>query len=156
LRHGPQRVGDPGRGAHDEVGDGMGRGSTRNSHPPPLREGGRNPTVAVFNSSQDTVELLRTALEAEGFQTVVGHIPDVKKGELDLVGFINHHAPAVVVYDISPPTMRTGGSCGSCAAPSRCSGASSCSPRPTSRRSSSWSATPRRSRSSASRTTSAG
>jgi len=57
----------------------------------------------VFNSSEDTVELLRTALEAEGFQTVVGHIPDVKKGEMDLIEFVNHHAPAVIVYDISPP-----------------------------------------------------
>jgi len=81
----------------------MGRGSTGNSDPPPVLEGGRKPTVAVFNSSQDTVELLRTALEAEGFQTVVGHIPDVKKGELDLVDFIKHHMPAVIVYDISPP-----------------------------------------------------
>jgi DNA-binding NarL/FixJ family response regulator len=64
---------------------------------------GASPLIAVFNSSEDTVELLRTALEAEGFQTVVGHIPDVKKGELDLIDFINHHTPAVVVYDISPP-----------------------------------------------------
>lgn len=47
--------------------------------------------------------MLRTVLEAEGFQTVVGHIPDVKKGELDLIEFVNHHAPAVIVYDISPP-----------------------------------------------------
>ena len=61
------------------------------------------PVIAVFNSSNDTVELLRTALEQEGFQTVVGHIPDLKKGELDLVGFIEHHAPRVIVYDISPP-----------------------------------------------------
>src|SRR6267142_2057409 len=71
----------------------MGRGST----------GHGKPTIAVFNSSEDTVDLLRTALEAEGFQTVVGHIPDVKKGEIDLVDFINHHTPAVIVYDISPP-----------------------------------------------------
>ena len=34
---------------------------------------------------------------------MVGHIPDVKKGEIDLIDFINHHTPAVVVYDISPP-----------------------------------------------------
>lgn len=61
------------------------------------------PVIAVFNSSNDTVELLRTALEHEGFQTVVGHIPDLKKGELDLVGFIEHHAPRVIVYDVSPP-----------------------------------------------------
>jgi len=65
--------------------------------------GGSKPTIAVFNSSSDTVDLLRTALEAEGFQTVVGNIPDVKKGELDLVDFINQHTPAVIVYDISPP-----------------------------------------------------
>jgi len=70
----------------------MGRGST-----------GSKPTIAVFNSSDDTVELLRTALEAEGFQTVAGNIPDVKKGDLDLIDFVNHHTPAVILYDISPP-----------------------------------------------------
>ena len=69
----------------------------------PPAVGGSKPTIAVFNSSADTVELLRTALEAEGFQTVAGHIPDIKKGELDLIEFVNHHAPAVIVYDISPP-----------------------------------------------------
>src|SRR2546423_11939849 len=81
----------------------MGRGSAGPGDLPGATEHGRKPTIAVFNSSQDTVELLRTALEAEGFQTVVGHIPDVKKGELDLVDFIKHHMPAVIVYDISPP-----------------------------------------------------
>jgi DNA-binding response OmpR family regulator len=63
----------------------------------------RRPVIAVFNSSSDTVELLRIVLEQEGFQTVVGHIPELKKGELDLVAFIEHHAPTVIVYDISPP-----------------------------------------------------
>ncbi|MGH7314878.1 MAG: hypothetical protein ACREJS_01330 [Candidatus Rokuibacteriota bacterium] len=61
------------------------------------------PIVAVFNSSTDTVEMLRTVLEAEGLHTVTGHITDLKKGQLDLVGFIEHHRPAVIVYDISPP-----------------------------------------------------
>jgi DNA-binding NarL/FixJ family response regulator len=61
------------------------------------------PVIAVFNASDDTVDLRRTFLEEQGFQTVVGHIPDLKKGELDLVGFIEHHAPDVIVYDISPP-----------------------------------------------------
>ena len=81
----------------------MGRGSAGQGDLPPAAGGGRKPTIAVFNSSDDTVELLRTALEAEGFQTVVGHIPDVKKGEIDLIDFINHHTPEVIVYDISPP-----------------------------------------------------
>jgi DNA-binding response OmpR family regulator len=59
--------------------------------------------IAVFNSSSDTVDLLRTALEAHGFHTVPGHIADLKKGELDFVAFLEDHRPAVIVYDISPP-----------------------------------------------------
>ena len=53
--------------------------------------------------NDEQMELLRTALEGQGFHTVVGHIPEVKSGELDLVAFIEHHGPAVIVYDISPP-----------------------------------------------------
>lgn len=61
------------------------------------------PIIAVFNSSADTVEMLRTALEAQGLHTVSGHIADLKKGELDFIAFVEHHRPAVIVYDISPP-----------------------------------------------------
>ena len=82
----------------------MDAGSPSEGSPESLPDTGpRRPIIAVFNSSNDTVDLLRTVLEAEGFHTVVGHIPDVKSGELDLVGFIEHHEPAVIVYDISPP-----------------------------------------------------
>src|SRR6266536_301704 len=65
------------------------------------------PIIAVCNASNDTVELLRTSLEGQGFHTVVGHIPDVNIGELDLVAFIEQHAPAVIVYDTSPPYDET-------------------------------------------------
>lgn len=61
------------------------------------------PIIAVFNSSDDTVEMLRTALESEGLHTVPGHIGELKKGEIDFVAFIEHHRPAVIVYDISLP-----------------------------------------------------
>jgi len=61
------------------------------------------PIVAVFNSSSDTVDMLRTMLEAQGFHTVPGHIPDLKKGELDFISFIEAHRPAVIVYDVSLP-----------------------------------------------------
>lgn len=61
------------------------------------------PIIAVFNSSDDTVEMLRTALESDGLHTVSGHIGELKKGELDFVAFIEHHRPAVIVYDISLP-----------------------------------------------------
>lgn len=61
------------------------------------------PIIAVFNSSDDTVEMLRTALESDGLHTGSGHIGELKKGELDFVAFIEHHRPAVIVYDISLP-----------------------------------------------------
>ncbi|HXJ78576.1 MAG TPA: hypothetical protein VMS64_07840 [Candidatus Methylomirabilis sp.] len=82
----------------------MGAGSAGDVRPvPSAAGGGPRPIIAIFNASNDTVELLRTVLEGEGFHTVVGHIPEVKSGELDLVAFIEHHAPAVIVYDVSPP-----------------------------------------------------
>lgn len=71
--------------------------------PSPATARAIKPIIAVFNSSSDTVEMLRTVLEQEGFHTVPGHITDLKKGELDFVDFIEHHRPAVIVYDISPP-----------------------------------------------------
>jgi DNA-binding NarL/FixJ family response regulator len=61
------------------------------------------PIIAVFNASNDTVDMLRTVLEQQGYHTVCGHIADLKKGELDFIDFIEHHRPAVIVYDISPP-----------------------------------------------------
>jgi CheY-like chemotaxis protein len=61
------------------------------------------PIIAVFNSSSDTVELLRTVLEEQGFHTIVGHIPELKSGQVDLIAYIEHHTPAVIVYDVSPP-----------------------------------------------------
>jgi hypothetical protein len=65
------------------------------------------PIIAVFNSSDDTVELLQAVLEAEGFLTVVGHIGDVKSGELDFVAFfftphadhLRHDARKIGVHD---------------------------------------------------------
>lgn len=61
------------------------------------------PVIAVFNGSADTVDLLRTVLEQEGLHTVIGHIPEIKRGALDLVDFVTQHTPAVIVYDVSPP-----------------------------------------------------
>jgi len=66
-------------------------------------DSGSAPVVAVFNASSDTVALPRSALDGAGFQTVVGHIPDIKQGGLDLIEFVHHHAPSVIVYDVSPP-----------------------------------------------------
>jgi CheY-like chemotaxis protein len=62
--------------------------------------------VAVFNSSDDMVELLRILFERHGFVVVTGHIGQIRRGELDLNSFVEQHKPNVVVYDLVPPYDR--------------------------------------------------
>lgn len=59
--------------------------------------------IAVCNSSTDVRVLLRDALEAAGFQTASGHVPEIKLGQHDFIAFIAEHKPEVIVYDIGPP-----------------------------------------------------
>ena len=63
-----------------------------------------NDVVAVVNSSEDTVEMLRQCLMTHGFTSVVtAHIDDFKTGEDDFPKFVRMHEPAVIIYDISIP-----------------------------------------------------
>jgi DNA-binding NarL/FixJ family response regulator len=59
--------------------------------------------VAVFDTNNDLVELLRVSLEQAGFVVVSGHIDDLRRGALDLPNFVRQHDPRVIVYDIPPP-----------------------------------------------------
>ena len=60
--------------------------------------------IAVINSSEDTVEMLRTCLQHAGFTSVVTtHVSDIKRGRTDFVEFLATHDPQVLVYDISIP-----------------------------------------------------
>ena len=59
--------------------------------------------VAILNSSEDTVEMLRIQLENAGMVTVGGHVPDIKRGKLDFQDFVGRHRPDVIVWDIGPP-----------------------------------------------------
>ena len=59
--------------------------------------------VAILNSSEDTVEMLRIQLENAGMATVGGHVPDIKRGKLDFQDFVGRHRPDVIVWDIGPP-----------------------------------------------------
>ena len=62
------------------------------------------PTVAVINSSEDTIEMVRTCLEHHGLKSVVtAHVTDVRKGRVDFAEFLSRHDPRVLVYDISIP-----------------------------------------------------
>jgi CheY-like chemotaxis protein len=61
------------------------------------------PTVAVINSSEDTVEMLRTLLQQEGWETATAHVDDLKRGRVDCLKFLEAHDPGVIIYDVPPP-----------------------------------------------------
>ena len=60
-------------------------------------------TVAIFNASDDTVEMLEFVLNEAGFVTTKGHIADIKRGTMDFVAFMEEHKPAAIIWDISLP-----------------------------------------------------
>ena len=60
--------------------------------------------VALFNASDDTVEMVQRMLDASGFNCLVGcHFTDLKKGTVDFARYLGEHQPQVVIFDISPP-----------------------------------------------------
>jgi CheY-like chemotaxis protein len=62
------------------------------------------PVIAVVNNNEDTVEMVRQMLQQIGFTSVVtGHVPDIKRGTLDIVRFVETHDPRVFVWDIALP-----------------------------------------------------
>ena len=60
-------------------------------------------TIAVINTSPDTVELLRRVLQRAGYVVVSGYTFDIREGRLDITAFVEQHRPKVIVYDIAPP-----------------------------------------------------
>lgn len=68
---------------------------------------GEKPTVAVINSSDDTIEMLQASLQHHGFTSVVSaHVNDLRKGREDFVTFLTEHDPRVLIYDVSIPYDR--------------------------------------------------
>jgi DNA-binding response OmpR family regulator len=60
--------------------------------------------VALFNSSDDTVEMVQRMLDASGFNCLVGcRFADLKSGFVDFARYLDRHEPDVVIFDISPP-----------------------------------------------------
>jgi len=60
--------------------------------------------VALFNASDDTVEMVQRMLDASGFDCLIGcHFADLKKGTIDFARYLGEHQPQVVIFDISPP-----------------------------------------------------
>lgn len=61
------------------------------------------PSIAIFNSSEDTIEVLKVALEDQGFAISARHVADLKKGQIDVLEFVDNHHPDVIIYDIALP-----------------------------------------------------
>jgi CheY-like chemotaxis protein len=59
--------------------------------------------VAVLNSNQDVLRLIRSVLEDEGYAVSTEHIVNIKSGETNLAQFLLNHRPSVLIYDIAPP-----------------------------------------------------
>ena len=67
----------------------------------------RRPVVAIFNSNDDIVEMLRFALEHAGLIVVSGHVDAIRRGQQRLSDFVEEHNPSVILYDVMPPYDRS-------------------------------------------------
>jgi DNA-binding response OmpR family regulator len=64
------------------------------------------PVIALFNASDDTVDMVQRMLDASGFSCLVGcHFADLKRGRVDFARYVGEHQPEVVIFDISPPYL---------------------------------------------------
>ena len=63
-------------------------------------------TVAIFNASADTVEMLRAILLHRGYRAIDGRADVVKSGRFDFIHFIETQNPDAVIWDIAPPYDR--------------------------------------------------
>src|SRR5688500_18763416 len=63
-------------------------------------------TVAIFNASDDTLEMMTTALSQRGYRALNGYADVVKSGEMDFVAFMATQKPDAVIWDIAPPYDR--------------------------------------------------
>jgi hypothetical protein len=61
--------------------------------------------VALFNASDDTVDMVQAVLRnVGGAQKLVWcHFADLKKGVVDFGKFVSRYNPEVVIFNISPP-----------------------------------------------------
>ena len=63
------------------------------------------PVVAIINTSQDIVDLLRLAFGQAGIVAVSVFTHQIREGAVDVEAFVRQHHPDVIVYDIAPPYM---------------------------------------------------
>ena len=59
--------------------------------------------VAVLNSNDDLVRLIRETLHDEGYLTMQHHIADLRDGKTDITRFFEDRNPRVIIYDLAAP-----------------------------------------------------
>jgi CheY-like chemotaxis protein len=72
-----------------------------------IRRTSRGRTVALCDSHPDTIDLLRTVFEEDGFRVVTIDLREVRAGRLDIARFRDRHPFDVVVFDITLPYQAT-------------------------------------------------
>jgi len=65
------------------------------------------PVVAILNTNDDTVEMLRVMIESEGMVAVSAHVSEIRRGALDFGSFLKEHDPQVIIVDLPPPYDRS-------------------------------------------------
>ena len=62
------------------------------------------PVVALFNASDDTVEMVERMVTAAGVHCLTNcRFADLRKGVVDFARYLSEHDPHAVIIDISPP-----------------------------------------------------
>lgn len=59
--------------------------------------------VAVLNSNDDLVRLIRETLHDEGYLTMQHYIADLRDGRTDITRFFEDRNPRVIIYDLAAP-----------------------------------------------------
>jgi hypothetical protein len=65
------------------------------------------PVVAIVNTSDDLVELLKVNIEAAGLVVVTIHVSEIREASFDVETWLKVHDPRVVVYDVAAPFDRS-------------------------------------------------
>jgi CheY-like chemotaxis protein len=59
--------------------------------------------IAILNSNDDLLRLIRETLHDEGYLTMQHHIADLRDGKTDITRLFEDRNPPVIIYDLAPP-----------------------------------------------------
>ncbi len=63
----------------------------------PIDDSSKSLVIAIINSNDDLVRVVRDSLVGDGFNVVTAHIREIKAGQQDFTTFLRGHNPTVIV-----------------------------------------------------------